>query len=796
MVSSKWYCKQNGQKTGPLSSAQIKQLAENGQLRPDDMLLLEGAGKWIPAASVKGLFKPQTPRRGRAGLLAGACAAAALLGGFGTWGIVNALKQDDEPDNRVAVKPGDSTPKPSDDSEKPDDSTKKPPADDGVKKPPPGDGKPEEPPPSTDKKPPDKKPADKPPPEPAKPDEAETKRLAEFQRYLKAARALQEAKQYEAAVKALTEAVKLVPDSKDALDALKAAEDLRQESAAADRARLLDEDRMRDFRLLMENGQASMKRKQYDLAVAAFADANKLKPGDEDVFAALRAAEKARDAITADAAARAARKERIDAYRQWMTQGRTALFTNRQYDAAIQAFGEAQKLFPGDLVAAGFIKEAERARNAEANAQILQQQLVQEQLWLQAGLRNVLAEGRLALAAGNLDLAARAFTITARLAPNDPAVIQAVLELRQAQALVGAQANFQALIRSGRDALQARRFDDAVRAFNDASFLAPGDFATQELLRDATRQRDEARLAEANQRMQTDRLRELVAAGRAAIGRKNLDAAGAALAAARQIAPADADVLRALGELDQARNAALAGAERQKRLDLYQQAMKAGLEARNAKRFGDAIRSFNDAARLVRDDRQSIKLLQDADNSRVEAQLAEKAQGAAKQDDEKRMARVRDLLRAGRTALGNYQYDSADRLFTEASKLAPADGAVQQAIAEVDQARRRALQFNLHAETQTLRLNPGGRVRLRVDVDRRGRNGYQGPIEVELRHLPAGVSATHVTIPAGQGGTQIELSAAGNAPLGVRNNITLEGKVRGIPGHVTSPAFTVNVQKK
>lgn len=52
---------QNKQKRGPVSSAELKQLASSGKLQPSDQVMKEGSNKWVLAKSVKGLFPGQRP---------------------------------------------------------------------------------------------------------------------------------------------------------------------------------------------------------------------------------------------------------------------------------------------------------------------------------------------------------------------------------------------------------------------------------------------------------------------------------------------------------------------------------------------------------------------------------------------------------------------------------------------------------------------------------------------------------------------------------------------------------------
>src|SRR5436309_2877482 len=51
-----FYTPDNKQRIGPLTTAQLRQLASNGTLRPEYMVMREGSGKWMPASTVKGLF--------------------------------------------------------------------------------------------------------------------------------------------------------------------------------------------------------------------------------------------------------------------------------------------------------------------------------------------------------------------------------------------------------------------------------------------------------------------------------------------------------------------------------------------------------------------------------------------------------------------------------------------------------------------------------------------------------------------------------------------------------------------
>lgn len=57
-----WYIVMAGEKHGPLTSDQLKQLARTGTLKPADIIWREGLPKGVPASRAKGLFPEETGR--------------------------------------------------------------------------------------------------------------------------------------------------------------------------------------------------------------------------------------------------------------------------------------------------------------------------------------------------------------------------------------------------------------------------------------------------------------------------------------------------------------------------------------------------------------------------------------------------------------------------------------------------------------------------------------------------------------------------------------------------------------
>jgi len=56
-MASQWFYTQDEERMGPVSSEELKQLAESGELTADDLVWKEGMADWKPASQLKGLFE-------------------------------------------------------------------------------------------------------------------------------------------------------------------------------------------------------------------------------------------------------------------------------------------------------------------------------------------------------------------------------------------------------------------------------------------------------------------------------------------------------------------------------------------------------------------------------------------------------------------------------------------------------------------------------------------------------------------------------------------------------------------
>jgi hypothetical protein len=64
MAEANWYYARDDQPMGPVSVAELKQLADAGQLKPDDLLWSEGMEEWTTAINLHGLFGDEAGSKG------------------------------------------------------------------------------------------------------------------------------------------------------------------------------------------------------------------------------------------------------------------------------------------------------------------------------------------------------------------------------------------------------------------------------------------------------------------------------------------------------------------------------------------------------------------------------------------------------------------------------------------------------------------------------------------------------------------------------------------------------------
>jgi hypothetical protein len=142
-----------------------------------------------------------------------------------------------------------------------------------------------------------------------------------------------------------------------------------------------------------------------------------------------------------------------------------------------------------------------------------------------------------------------------------------------------------------------------------------------------------------------------------------------------------------------------------------------------------------------------------------------------------------DMKLSDRAALGSYA-------FTLLGQSQVADGTTMATVLPPPLTVVRP--FELKAEPNSLVIEQGGKAQLTVSAIRKG--GYDGPITIELRNLPAQVTASKPAIAKGETTATVELTASATAPLGVRGDVDALGTVDLGQQQAASPPFAVKVQ--
>jgi hypothetical protein len=85
-----------------------------------------------------------------------------------------------------------------------------------------------------------------------------------------------------------------------------------------------------------------------------------------------------------------------------------------------------------------------------------------------------------------------------------------------------------------------------------------------------------------------------------------------------------------------------------------------------------------------------------------------------------------------------------------------------------------------------------GKHKIKIEAVRKG--GYKGPIALEVRNLPANVTAAKATIAENQNELELELAAAGNAAAGEKADVNVLGTATAAANQQSaSPNFLLKV---
>jgi tetratricopeptide (TPR) repeat protein len=320
--------------------------------------------------------------------------------------------------------------------------------------------------------------------EKARRDQAEVEAKRKQQEYLTAldrAQKAMAARNYDEAVARFQEAEKLFRTDV-VINGLAQAQQLRDRDRAgreAEQRRLAEEKRRAEkVQALLAEGRKAAEAGQYDRAIQALREANGLTPGNVEVLTALSKAEQARDEQAARARIQAEQQQKQAALRNLLNAGQAQLAAGH-YDEAAKSYQEVLRSDPRNAEALAALREIDKARAADGAA--MKKRRADYDLAMDAG--------RGAMKNRNYPGAINAFTEALRLMPGDrdaTALLKEAQRLRdEAAAAVLRGEEFKRLLTQGQAAMAARRYADAVNAYNEALKIQPGDPGVTKALRDA-----------------------------------------------------------------------------------------------------------------------------------------------------------------------------------------------------------------------------------------------------------------------------------------------------------------------
>jgi tetratricopeptide (TPR) repeat protein len=434
-------------------------------------------------------------------------------------------------------------------------------------------------------------------------------------------------------------------------------------------------------------------------------------------------AERKRSQAALEAARIAEEKRDLVAFNASIKQGQNYLGKN-EYQAALAAFQGAGRLAHSqkqselvntyiDIVvqrqAEAQAKTDEQKKALETRLAIERQRRKDAELLAKQNedaYKAALQLAQQALAAKNYDAAQKQYDAAGKLFRTD-AVLAGLKQVESARAAIAADAQKAAaaakkaetvkqLVSAGNAAIDAKKFTEAVQSFQQAKKLAPDNLDVLAGLARAEQARDRM-LADIHRKTEeTDRTQNfarLLKNGQANLAAKQFDAAIANLSEAVKLNPTDATARSALKQAEAGRSAAVSDAkalaEAKTRAEAYQKHMTAGRLALNSKRFADAIKSFADAQGMMKGDKTSLDMLQEAQNAKKAADDAVAQAAKQRADDMRKAAELQKALTAARTALAGNDLTGASKALAVAKALNAKDADVLKLGRDIDQAQQR-----------------------------------------------------------------------------------------------------------
>jgi tetratricopeptide (TPR) repeat protein len=442
------------------------------------------------------------------------------------------------------------------------------------------------------------------------------------------AEAFMATKKYDEAIAAFGEALKAKPDETypktKIADAQKLKAKAEEEKKAAEESAKLNE----AFAKAMAAGDAALKVKKWDEAIAGFEEAAKLKPAEAAPKARMAQAQASKDAEEKQKA-QAELKKNFDA----TIATANDLLKQKRYDEAIAAYNEAHTLIPSDNLPKTKIAEAEAAKKADAEAA------------KRSEYTGIIKEADGLLKASEFDKAKELYTKALGLYPQETHPKNMLLEADKikAQAAQNKTLNeYNSIIAEGETLLKAENFDGAVQKFEAAKKLLPVEKKADELIAEAARLKEQ----KANAAIEAE-YQNAIKDGEVLMQSQKFDEAIAKFNEAHQIQPTETKTKELIAEANKLKSE-MANALIKKQ---FEEIIKEAESLLTAGKFDEAIMGFKNAHEIMPHETKTKSLIAQAEKLKSEAK-AKSQEEAAQQ-----------LLKEGDDLLATNEFDAAEQKY-------------------------------------------------------------------------------------------------------------------------------------
>ncbi|WP_020468537.1 tetratricopeptide repeat protein [Zavarzinella formosa] len=416
------------------------------------------------------------------------------------------------------------------------------------------------------------------------------------------------ARQYDAAIVSFNEVLKISPDNQEAKAGLEAAETASAKMAGDAKAQAEAKAKRAAYEKQIQTGQAALRLKQLESALAAFQKAQEILPGDAASLQLIKEVTKQQDEAKASISA----KQKAAELAQHLGTARTALRSSK-FSEAQAAADKAAKISPDAPDVKKLFVDIDTAK--KASAAIVQKKEMDAKKGLKVDA--LLADARKAIAAKDLNAASKFLAEAAVEDPTDPDIkkVQAEYEaVRRSMAAGDTEAKkkqeaYLLALRNASTAFATKKYPEAMAAAKQALALKPEDPAATKILNDSERMIETATAGAMEAKKRQEAYDNAIKTGRAALVKKDYDDAEKAFTDALKIIPNDPT---ATALLKQAKTLDAEAGAMEARKKQYVAAMTAAQRAMQMRDYPDAVEAYQAALKAIPADPAALKGLAEA----------------------------------------------------------------------------------------------------------------------------------------------------------------------------------------